>query len=141
MEDDIFNQSSNGLTDEQEFLKDIIIQQPDEGGDATSPTNSTLSFDETSFYHGNIDNNNTLHKSNSSNSIITSLERSYFSPATCLLSFESDQPKGVHQVKKKDRRSFETHIVAERKRRRELTQSIIQLSATIPGLKKVGFFH
>jgi hypothetical protein len=44
---------------------------------------------------------------------------------------------------KKVRRSCETiqdHLMAERKRRRELTENIIALSAMIPGLKKVISF-
>ncbi|KAJ1429165.1 Myc-type, basic helix-loop-helix [Sesbania bispinosa] len=42
-------------------------------------------------------------------------------------------------VTKKSRSSTETldHIMAERKRRRELTERFIALSATIPGLKKI----
>jgi len=44
------------------------------------------------------------------------------------------------QARKKVRRSCETqhHIIAERKRRQELTGSIIALAATIPGLKRVS---
>lgn len=210
MEDDVLNQS-NGSFDEEEFLRDIILQGPDfsspeykpspyppacskiqnnttntadqeginvEGGATCSPTNSTLSFDETSFdYDGNNNNaySTALHKSNSSNSIM-SLERcDQRSPVTYILSFDKssveqispepgsshdlplgskrsaiDQKDGfefepirvVHQATNKGgRRSSETqeHIMAERKRRRELTQSIIALSATIPGLKKVSF--
>ncbi|WVZ06610.1 hypothetical protein V8G54_019956 [Vigna mungo] len=43
------------------------------------------------------------------------------------------------QPRKRVRRSRETqhHIIAERKRRQELTGSIIELSATIPGLKRM----
>ncbi|KAG4377991.1 hypothetical protein AAZX31_18G226400 [Glycine max] len=43
------------------------------------------------------------------------------------------------QARKKVRRSCETqhHIIAERKRRQELTGSIIALAATIPGLKRM----
>ncbi|KAE9584538.1 putative transcription factor bHLH family [Lupinus albus] len=49
------------------------------------------------------------------------------------------EPSRVHQTTRKVRSSSETldHIVAERKRRRELTERFIALSATIPGLKKV----
>jgi len=45
------------------------------------------------------------------------------------------------QPRKRVRRSCETqhHIIAERKRRQELTASIIALSATIPGLKRVSY--
>lgn len=173
MEDDILNESNSSF-DEQEFLKEIILDQPDDSnriqqnniveGCATSPTNSSdLSFDET-IYDNN--NNNTLHKSSISNSLI-SLEMSTFSPTTCLLSFDNSsvdeqvihEPKKSHNFplgskrksmekdgfEKKARRSSPKtqtidHLLAERKRRRELTESIIQLSAMIPGLKKVSFF-
>ncbi|CAK8542560.1 unnamed protein product [Lathyrus sativus] len=172
MEDEEMNQSINSFH-EQEFLKDIILEDPEcepfsylcsneihnnssnsagnintEGG-VTSPTNSILSFD-----HENIE---AIHKSFSSNSII-SLERSCVgSPATYLLSFDNSsvepitEPMSNKRSLKKDerkvkettkrlRRSCETvqdHLMAERKRRRELTESIITLSAMIPGLKKM----
>ncbi|KAK7255178.1 hypothetical protein RIF29_28582 [Crotalaria pallida] len=52
--------------------------------------------------------------------------------------YESMEPR-VNQAAKKVRSSSETldHIMAERKRRRELTERFIALSATIPGLKKI----
>ncbi|KAJ1443605.1 Myc-type, basic helix-loop-helix [Sesbania bispinosa] len=194
MEDEIYyNQDGDSSFDEEEFLKEIL-QKPDffspesdeqllpspdscckiqndsvEGVGVTSPSNSTLSFDETGF----DGNNGSLQKSNSSNSIM-SLERScVYSPAGVgyLLSFDNSSgvepiapqpPKGKHndlglgsnkrkdgfefeprvvnQATKKGRRSSETkddHIMAERKRRQELTGNIIALSATIPGLKKM----
>ncbi|XP_061368569.1 transcription factor bHLH18-like [Gastrolobium bilobum] len=189
MEDDIFNQSHNSSHENQEFIREIL-EQPNfspesecpslyhcstiqnnnttaigivEGG-ATSPTKSNLSFDETSSDHGN----GTLHKSNSSNSIMSS-ERCGCSPSTYLLSFDNSsvepiihEPSPKHnsafgtkkrtigkegfgfepsllQATKRIRRSSETkdHIIAERKRRQELTQNIIALSASIPGLKKM----
>jgi len=178
MEDDVLNQSSTTTFDEQEFLKDIILDPECEPnkiqdnsttiinveGDATSPTNSILSFDETSLFCGDHEIVETNHKSNSSNST-KSLERScVFSPATYLLSFDnssieptiepmSHKPKRrstigkdearVKESTKKVRGSCETvqdHLMAERKRRRELTENIIALSAMIPGLKKVSFF-
>ncbi|KAK7340407.1 hypothetical protein VNO77_21109 [Canavalia gladiata] len=179
MEEEHQNHSS---FDEQQFLREIL-EQPENlspyypcstlgivegGGGGTSPTNSTLSFDETSFC-GNDHDHATLHKSNSSNSI-KSLERCNCSGSTYLLSFDNSfpepimlQPKApklnsplgsnkrtvvkdgyelepsMAQSKKKVRRVSETkdHIMAERKRRQELTGSIIALSATIPGLKKM----
>ncbi|RDX75907.1 Transcription factor bHLH25, partial [Mucuna pruriens] len=89
-----------------------------------------------------LSGNGSLHKSNSSNSI-----RSCASPATYLLSFDNStaEPKNASAVmpqpRKRVRRSSQTqhHIIAERKRRQELTGSIIALSATIPGLKKFTF--
>lgn len=161
----------DGSFDEEEFLREILKeeQQPenlwpqrDQKLSNTSPTNSTVSFDEAISFCGS----GTLHKSNSSNSI-KSLKRSSssVSPATTtyLLSFDTSSAKPITlkpspkldvvkdgsefdalmpqtQPKKKVRRSCETrhHIIAERKRRQELTGSIIALSATIPGLKKVS---
>ncbi|KAE9600542.1 putative transcription factor bHLH family [Lupinus albus] len=51
-----------------------------------------------------------------------------------------DQSKGVNiSGSRKSRNSLESvnHIMAERKRRQELTERFIALSATIPGLKKI----
>lgn len=179
MDDDIFNQSDNSF-DEQGFLREILqlpdfSPQSDETSSpcpyfkiqnnisvdgVTSPPNSisTLSLEETGF-----ERNDPLHKSHSSNSIM-SLENNLNSPTTYLLSFDkssveqithesspdhnsvlrsnnrtrgSELTPGMHQATKKVRRSGTPHhIMAERKRRKELTQNIIALSATIPGLKK-----
>ncbi|KAL5143654.1 Transcription factor bHLH25 [Glycine soja] len=174
--DDVLNESHHGSFDEQEFLREILEEQPEnlspqrENICSTSPTNSTVSFDEAISF--NYASGSTLHKSNSSNSI-KSLKRSSsssVSPAstttttttTYLLSFDTSIVEPITlkpspkldvvkdgsefdalmpqtQPKKKVRRSCETrhHIIAERKRRQELTGSIIALSATIPGLKKM----
>ncbi|WJX77342.1 hypothetical protein P8452_60662 [Trifolium repens] len=167
MEDEDLNQSSNSF-DEQEFLKDIILEQPQcetssylcsnkiqnigttSAGIATSPTNSILSFDETSLMCDQ-ENETLIHKSNSSNSIM-SLERSSCvgsPPTSYLLSFDNSIVEPMShkrrtivkdKVTKKVRRSCETiqdNLMAERKRRRELTENIIALSAMIPGLKKM----
>lgn len=178
-QDDVFNESQDYSFDEQGFLREIL-EQPEhlthEGenpltiqGGVTSPTNSTVSFDEPISFCGN--ENDTLHKSNSRNSIKFLKKITCASPATTyLLSFDNstaepithDQPSPkiidssnkrttvkdvsefeplVPQPRKKVRRSSQTqhHIIAERKRRQELTSSIITLSATIPGLKKVSY--
>ncbi|KAI9107411.1 hypothetical protein K1719_021448 [Acacia pycnantha] len=52
---------------------------------------------------------------------------------------DNHQPKANNQGTKRTRSSSETmdHIMAERKRRQELTEKFIALSATIPGLKKI----
>ncbi|KHN01297.1 Transcription factor bHLH25 [Glycine soja] len=49
------------------------------------------------------------------------------------------EPTTANQTTKRSRSSAETldHIMTERKRRRELTERFIALSATIPGLKKI----
>lgn len=186
--DDVLNESHHGSFDEQEFLREILEEQPEnlspqrENICSTSPTNSTVSFDEAISF--NYASGSTLHKSNSSNSI-KSLKRSSsssVSPAsttTYLLSFDTSIVEPItlkpspkldlalgssnkrststvtvvkdgcefeplmmpqSQARKKVRRSCETqhHIIAERKRRQELTGSIIALAATIPGLKRVS---
>ncbi|XP_061340049.1 transcription factor bHLH18-like [Gastrolobium bilobum] len=55
------------------------------------------------------------------------------------ISEKLDLEPRVNQTTRKTRSSAETldHIMAERKRRRELTERFIALSATIPGLKKI----
>lgn len=179
-EEETFNQSQSHINsfDEQEFLREIL-QPPEfspetenpspypcstiQNNPATSPSSSSLlSFDETSF----DGNNDTMHISNSTNSIMSLDKKSPNSPLTTyLLSFDNssvepmihepsskqdsvtkrttreddlEEPR-VHQGTKRDRSSPKTqdHIMAERKRRRELTGCIIALSATIPGLKKM----
>lgn len=50
---------------------------------------------------------------------------------------EQPKPKSTTQTGKRARNGSVDHIMAERKRRQELTQRFIALSATIPGLKKV----
>ena len=165
-EDDIFNQNHMNSFNEQEFLREIL-QRPDFSSKSesspnpcvNSPNNSSVSFDNETSFEGN----GTLHESKSSDSIM-SLEKC---ASTYLLAFynSSVEPNSsnydysalrskertmgkdglefdprVHQATKKVRRSSKTpaHIMAERKRRQELTRSIIALSATIPGLKKVS---
>ncbi|KAK4269458.1 hypothetical protein QN277_022612 [Acacia crassicarpa] len=51
----------------------------------------------------------------------------------------NERESKAHQKTKKSRSSSETlnHIMSERKRRQELSQKFIALSATIPGLKKI----
>ncbi|CAJ1948902.1 unnamed protein product [Sphenostylis stenocarpa] len=65
----------------------------------------------------------------------------HFAPCSSLLTSESGhvtKPKAKQGGPKKHRSSSEIqdHIMAERKRRQELTEKFIALSATIPGLKK-----
>lgn len=58
------------------------------------------------------------------------------------LNLEPIKPNPNTQPGKRGRSCSQTldHIMAERKRRQELTQKFIALSATIPGLKKVPCF-
>ncbi|KAK7294043.1 hypothetical protein RJT34_16926 [Clitoria ternatea] len=59
-------------------------------------------------------------------------------PSKGALEKQHGEPMAI-QKKRKGRSSTETldHIMTERKRRRELTERFIALSATIPGLKKI----
>lgn len=67
-------------------------------------------------------------------------------PRTYILSFDnstitpapSSPPTLEAQPGKRAKRA--SHIMAERKRRQQLTQSFIALSATIPGLNKVLYY-
>ncbi|XP_020218430.1 transcription factor bHLH18 [Cajanus cajan] len=155
--DEVLNESDRAF-DEEEFLRGILEHEREHP--SNSSTNSSVSIEEaTTSLRGR---SGTL-KSNSSNSI----KSFKTSCATYLLSFDNSSaepithiepsPKGLGlgcsnkrtavkeleewkpQPKKKIRRSSDSqhHIIAERKRRQELTGSIIALSAIIPGLKKM----
>ncbi|KAL2330133.1 hypothetical protein Fmac_017714 [Flemingia macrophylla] len=163
--DDVFNESHSSI-DGQELVGGIPEhERGKEHPSNNSPTNSTVSFEEATSLSRRSGTPNTLHKSNSSNSI-KSLQKSC---ATYLLSFHNSSAEPITHVepspkalgpynkrigvkgdseweawmpqpRKKVRRSLsqtQNHIIAERKRRQELTGSIIALSATIPGLKKM----
>ena len=128
-----------------------------------STMDSSLTYEDASFNekHGS------MIKSNSSNSIISqdaaTRKRAASSPTSFILSFENSavepalqRPSSTlcskrtldslsikpmaKQGTKKVRSSSEIqdHIIAERKRRQELTERFIALSAAIPGLKKVS---
>ncbi|CAJ1955003.1 unnamed protein product [Sphenostylis stenocarpa] len=151
-------------TQEEEFLRDILSQpafssesesQPFDrhNNNLTTPTDgSTLSSDETV----------TARRPNPSNSsprtYILSFDSSTIIPATPQpqtssksstsslsskkrhqnLNLEQPKPKSTTLAGKRGRNSSQSldHIMAERKRRQELTERFIALSATIPGLKK-----
>ncbi|RDX58269.1 Transcription factor bHLH25, partial [Mucuna pruriens] len=119
------NSSSNFIFDSQ--------HAPEKPATATSPTTNILSFDDSTVvaatrqtYGGKQPQ---YHK-----------EVVVGSGGACLPSkgVSEIEPK-ANPITKKDRSSAETldHIMTERKRRRELTERFIELSATIPGLKKI----
>ncbi|XP_054782356.1 transcription factor bHLH25-like isoform X2 [Prosopis cineraria] len=195
-ETDFFHQShkNNSFDDDDEFLREIFHQPSfssesdsthsssiqkntitatlDGAAAATTPTVSSLSFDNDSRGAAG----GRLMKPDSSNSILSKLvlpatsddgyrkQESAMKSANNQEKLESNsagggegggggthgphkrtlenrnsEPKASHGTTKKTRSSSETldHIMAERKRRQELTEKFIALSATIPGLKKI----
>lgn len=166
-DDDFFHQTSHmDSFNEKEFLRVITIPQSIFSSKINSPSPNPssssiqgnfgtaidddpcgLPFDETSLDgHGTL-----LNSCTSSNSII-SLDNTnivepiypkhdyvFVSSKKRLGNRISIEPR-EQQRPKKVRNSCETedHIMAERKRRQELTGNIIELSAIIPELKKVS---
>ncbi|OIW03873.1 hypothetical protein TanjilG_30149 [Lupinus angustifolius] len=160
-EGDLFNESNKNSLDDHDLVLGKFLHQPAFSSESESlypPNNvgSCLSFEDTT-----TDNNYSklLTKSNSSNSIASQhvpqkvVTATATSPTSYVLSFDestvngkkckansSDQSKGDNiSTSRKSRNSLESlnHIMAERKRRQELTERFIALSATIPGLKKI----
>ncbi|CAL0321984.1 unnamed protein product [Lupinus luteus] len=91
---------------------------------ATSPTSYVLSFDESTVV------------------AVEGATRELVNGRKCKGNNSRDQSKGDNiniSASRKSRNSLESlnHIMAERKRRQELTEKFIALSATIPGLKKI----
>lgn len=136
--------------DEEEFLRDIILQQP------VAYSGSSLSS--SSEMDGSDSSGKKLHPSSSPftpRTFILSFDKSTIIPATTTPeSEEVSRPKSIsnnnkrslepkakasNQTGKKSRSGSQCldHIMAERKRRLELSQKFIALSATIPGLKKM----
>ena len=78
--------------------------------------------------------------------VVSCSAKSKRAPMTYILSFDnstitpapSSPPTLEAQPGKRAKRA--SHIMAERKRRQQLTQSFIALSATIPGLNKVLYY-
>jgi len=140
------------IDDEEEFLRDIILQQP--------VTYSGSSLSSSSEMDGSDSSGKKLHPSSTPSiprTFILSFDKSTIIPATTTPESEEVQraiksrsnynkrslePKAKassNQSGKKSRSGSQylDHIMAERKRRLELSQKFIALSATIPGLKKV----
>jgi len=136
--------------DEEEFLRDIILQQP--------VTYSGSSLSSSSEMDGSDCSGKKLHLSSTPSTprtFILSFDKSTIIPATTTTPESEEVPrtksrsnnkrilepkaKASNQNGKKSRSGSQCldHIMAERKRRLELSQKFIALSATIPGLKKV----
>ena len=142
-------QTSND--DEEEFLRDMILQQP--------VTYSGSSLSSSSEMDGTDSSRKKLHPSSTPSTprtFILSFDKSTIIQATTQKKSRScgkssvlltsnnkrslePKAKASNQSGKKSRSDSQCldHIMAERKRRLELSQKFIALSATIPGLKKV----
>ncbi|MED6112483.1 hypothetical protein PIB30_062137 [Stylosanthes scabra] len=156
---------NNSLNEEQEFLMEIFNNGQQESSEhyyyySSSNNNDNNVPNNCDIISPNNNNNNgvsfedtTLKKSKSYNYMM-SLEKSCSSSTTTcssyVLSFEPNSSSKERRTSDDDGGGFEDatttkkrkaktldHIMAERKRRQDLTRSIIQLSATIPGLKKM----
>lgn len=135
--------------DEEEFLRDIILQQPVTYSGSISSSNEM---------DGSDCSKKKLHPSSSPSTprtFILSFDKSTIIPATTTPESEEvsrpksksnnnkrslePKAKASNQTGKKSRSGSQylDHIMAERKRRLELSQKFIALSATIPGLKKM----
>ncbi|BAT83490.1 hypothetical protein LR48_Vigan03g036600 [Vigna angularis] len=153
--------------DEQQFLREILEepQNLSPEGENNSPSNSSVSFDEAigdtvqkSYSSNSIKSLKTSPPPPpppSSSAYLLSFDTSTAEPiakhkpstlqGSCskrggaVVKDGSQFEPVMAQPRKRARRSCETqhHIIAERKRRQELTGSIIALSATIPGLKRM----
>lgn len=118
------------LRDEEEFLRNILSEPSESemvtvGSAKRPPRTYILSFDNSTIIPATPEP--------------TSRKRTR-QPQN--LNLEPIKPNPNTQPGKRGRSCSQTldHIMAERKRRQELTQKFIALSATIPGLKKVPCF-
>jgi hypothetical protein len=165
--DDYFIDDCNNLnTDDDDFLREILLQTPesfDVVGNMvkSNSSNSIVSQQhqpqeqEQEQQHG-LKSKKVPRKGSSPKTYILSFDNSTMIPATpepCVnlssrnkRSRESTQKAEVktnQQINgaKKGRSSSQCidHIMAERKRRQELSEKFIALSATIPGLSKVNW--
>ncbi|MED6136659.1 hypothetical protein PIB30_057925 [Stylosanthes scabra] len=156
---------NNSLDEEQEFLMEIFNNGQPDFSPETSHEHYYYSSPNNDNNNNNVPNNcdtipnnnnngvsfedTTLKKSNSYNYMM-SLEKNCSSSTSSsyVLSFEpnssskerrtSEDGDGFEDATtKKLKAKTPDHIMAERKRRQDLTTSVIQLAATIPGLKKM----
>ncbi|KAG2404192.1 Transcription factor bHLH25 Basic helix-loop-helix protein [Vigna angularis] len=113
--DDFFNQSHTIHCNEEESPKNMIVFSHESNIPSSSSLQSNLNSKTSSFSAGHdlcFDNpNSEAHQNHSSKSTTQS---------------QNAIPRANRQH----------HILAERKRREELTKNIVELSAIIPGLKK-----
>lgn len=159
-------QCQNSIDDDDEFLRNIFLQQPEE---AKSSSESENQLQYLQLQNNNNRSEKRVHNSKMTTprTFIISFDKSTIIPAATVEVEEEpnkrmerrsgsklpnsplsenkksmDSKSKANQGGKKSRSDSQylDHIIAERKRRLELTQKFIALSATIPGLKKVIFY-
>ncbi|XP_012570599.1 transcription factor bHLH25-like isoform X2 [Cicer arietinum] len=155
-------QCQNSIDDDDEFLRNIFLQQPEE---AKSSSESENQLQYLQLQNNNNRSEKRVHNSKMTTprTFIISFDKSTIIPAATVEVEEEpnkrmerrsgsklpnsplsenkksmDSKSKANQGGKKSRSDSQylDHIIAERKRRLELTQKFIALSATIPGLKK-----
>jgi len=118
--------------DEEEFLRDIILQQP--------VTYSGSSLSSSSEMDGSDSSGKKLHLSSTPSTprtFILSFDKSTIIPATTTTTPESEEVPRT-KSRSNNKRILEPKAKASNQNGRlELSQKFIALSATIPGLKKV----
>ncbi|XP_027351384.1 transcription factor bHLH18-like [Abrus precatorius] len=134
-DDDFLNESS---FNEEEFLKDIIVEQPVFSHESDSPSSNPSSSSVQSNYKMVKSCNNLKPHSSSPTGYILSFDNPVDYSAFMCSKSRAPSHYCTDPPTKKTRNSSGTqvHILAERKRRQELTRSIIALSTIIPSLKK-----
>ncbi|KAL9297083.1 hypothetical protein ACSQ67_022979 [Phaseolus vulgaris] len=165
--DAVLSESNGSFDEQQflrEILEEPQNLSPE--GENLSPTNSSVSFDEPigdtlhkSYSSNSIKSLKTLPQSSHTTYLLSfdtssaepiiphkpspklgsSLQGSSSKRGAVVKDGADEFEPFMDQPRKRVRRPSETqhHIIAERKRRQELTGSIIALSATIPGLKRM----
>ncbi|XP_057757492.1 transcription factor NAI1-like [Arachis stenosperma] len=166
--DDTIIMNNYSMNEEQEFLMKIFNGRPDFSSPESSEHHyySSPNNNNNNSYNNNDPNNCDTSPNNNNSSVsfedtrVQKSKSSNSSSSTYLLSFEPNSFKGRSRgddgfelfeasmnkndeggTTKKRKGKTVDHIIAERKRRQDLTRSIIQLSATIPGLKKMDKAH
>jgi hypothetical protein len=154
------------LGDDEEFLRDIILQQPVTYSGSSLSSSNEMDGSDCSGKKV-LNPSTTLSSSSTPRTFILSFDKSKIIPATTTLqegeeeeeariksrsceksninnkrSLELPKVKVSNSTKNSGKKSRSDsqcldHIMAERKRRLDIAQKFIALSATIPGLKKV----
>ncbi|TKY65315.1 Transcription factor bHLH25 [Spatholobus suberectus] len=131
-DDDFFIQSHTSSSNEEESLRNTIVQQPVfyPESDSPSPNIPSSSYLQSNFGAAFAETNLKPHFSFPSGYVLSFVNSVVEPVSTSMERSRCIEPMAHPQTKPR------VHILAERKRREELTQSIVALSATIPGLKK-----
>jgi hypothetical protein len=153
------------LGDDEEFLRDIILQQPVTYSGSSLSSSNEMDGSDCSGKKV-LNPSTTLSSSSNPRTFILSFDKSKIIPATTLQEGEEEEEARIKsrscgKSNTNNKRSLELpkvkvsnstkssgkksrsdsqcldHIMAERKRRLDIAQKFIALSATIPGLKKV----